>query len=113
MASHVSATIFAPEVMGAVQVFIHRLRKYLGAYLIELEGATDAIVFSAGVFAPAVVRRQPACALDVRQAELACVPGKACANDICRANASAGIGENNPMTRRLCLKGLEVDDCSH
>lgn len=60
----------------AIEVFIHRLRKYLGAYLIELEGATDAIVFS------------------------------------------AGIGENNPMTRRLCLKGLEafgieVDDAKN
>ena len=33
---------------ACVQVFIHRLRKYLGAYLILLEGTTDAIVFSAG-----------------------------------------------------------------
>jgi acetate kinase len=30
------------------QVFIHRIRKYLGAYLVLLEGTTDAIVFSAG-----------------------------------------------------------------
>ncbi len=32
----------------APQVFIHRLRKYVGTYLIELEGSTDAICFSAG-----------------------------------------------------------------
>lgn len=27
---------------------MHRVRKYLGAYLLELEGKTDAIIFSAG-----------------------------------------------------------------
>ncbi len=31
------------------QVFIHRLRKYLGAYLVHLHGKVDAIVFSAGL----------------------------------------------------------------
>lgn len=31
-----------------VQVFVLRLRKYIGSYLVHLEGKTDAIVFSAG-----------------------------------------------------------------
>lgn len=33
----------------ALQVCVHRLRKYLGAYLLQLEGDVDAIVFSAGI----------------------------------------------------------------
>ena len=33
----------------AQQVFIHRIRKYLGAYLVHLHGKVDAIVFSAGL----------------------------------------------------------------
>jgi acetate kinase len=32
-----------------VQVFVHRIRKYLGAYLLQLAGSCHAIVFSAGV----------------------------------------------------------------
>ena len=31
-----------------VQVYVHRLRRYLGAYLLQL-GHVDAIIFSAGV----------------------------------------------------------------
>lgn len=31
-----------------MQVFIQRIRKYLGAYLVKLEGKVDAIIFSAG-----------------------------------------------------------------
>lgn len=33
----------------ALDVYIHRIRKYLGAYLVHLEGKVDAIVFSAGI----------------------------------------------------------------
>lgn len=33
----------------ALGVFIHRIRKYLGAYLVQLEGHVDALVFSAGI----------------------------------------------------------------
>ena len=33
----------------AFEVFIHRVRRYLGAYLVELGGKPDAIVFSAGI----------------------------------------------------------------
>eukprot|EP01024_Parvocaulis_polyphysoides_P015648 TRINITY_DN16898_c0_g2_i1.p2 TRINITY_DN16898_c0_g2~~TRINITY_DN16898_c0_g2_i1.p2 ORF type:complete len:152 (-),score=15.67 TRINITY_DN16898_c0_g2_i1:152-607(-) len=33
----------------AVEVFIHRIRKYLGAYMVHLNGKVDAIVFSAGI----------------------------------------------------------------
>ncbi|KAL3685518.1 hypothetical protein R1sor_003540 [Riccia sorocarpa] len=33
----------------ALQVFVHRIRKYLGAYLVELGGEVDALVFSAGI----------------------------------------------------------------
>jgi acetate kinase len=32
-----------------VQVLAHRVRKYLGAYLVELGGQCDALVFSAGM----------------------------------------------------------------
>jgi len=32
-----------------VQVFVHRVRKYLGAYMVHLRGRVDAIVFSAGM----------------------------------------------------------------
>ena len=37
--------------MGTIclQVFVHRVRKYLGAYLVHLKGKVDAIVFSAGL----------------------------------------------------------------
>jgi acetate kinase len=37
-----------PEATLAVEVLLHRLRKYLGAYLAELGGA-DAVVFTAGI----------------------------------------------------------------
>lgn len=32
----------------ALDVYVHRLRKYLGAYVLQLDGKLDAIVFSAG-----------------------------------------------------------------
>jgi acetate kinase len=32
-----------------MQVFVHRVRKYLGAYMMQLEGEMDALVFSAGI----------------------------------------------------------------
>ena len=31
------------------QVYVHRLRRYIGAYLVQLEGKVDAIIFSAGM----------------------------------------------------------------
>ena len=31
------------------QVFVHRIRKYLGAYMVHLKGNVDAIIMSAGV----------------------------------------------------------------
>lgn len=41
-----------------MQVWVHRARKYLGAYLVHLRGDVDAIVFSAGIGErSAVVRR--------------------------------------------------------
>lgn len=33
----------------ASQVFVHRLRKYLGAYFWQLNGKVDAIVWSGGI----------------------------------------------------------------
>jgi acetate kinase len=36
----------------ALDVFAHRVRKYLGAYLVHLGGRVDAVVFSAGTLAP-------------------------------------------------------------
>lgn len=32
-----------------MQVFVHRIRKYIGSYLVQLKGKVDAIVMSAGV----------------------------------------------------------------
>lgn len=32
-----------------MQVFVHRVRRYIGAYLLQLRGNVDAIVFSAGI----------------------------------------------------------------
>ncbi|EFJ28782.1 hypothetical protein SELMODRAFT_92330 [Selaginella moellendorffii] len=33
----------------ALEVYVHRIRKYLGAYMVDLEGKVDALVFSGGV----------------------------------------------------------------
>ncbi|KAK9908838.1 hypothetical protein WJX75_003571 [Coccomyxa subellipsoidea] len=33
----------------AIEVYLHRLRRYIGAYLIHLQGDVDAIIFSAGM----------------------------------------------------------------
>ena len=32
-----------------LQVYLHRLRRYFGAFLVQLRGNVDAIVFSAGM----------------------------------------------------------------
>lgn len=45
-----------------VQVFVHRVRKYLGAYLLHLDGRADAIVFSAGIGENAAGVRSAVCA---------------------------------------------------
>ena len=34
---------------NAIEVFVHRVRKYLGDYMLQLEGKMDALVFSAGI----------------------------------------------------------------
>ncbi|EFJ05666.1 hypothetical protein SELMODRAFT_431367 [Selaginella moellendorffii] len=33
----------------ALEVYVHRIRKYLGAYIVDLEGKVDVLVFSGGV----------------------------------------------------------------
>lgn len=45
----------------ALKVFIHRIRKYLGAYLVHLEGHVDALVFSAGIGEQSAVIRALVC----------------------------------------------------
>ena len=51
----------------AVQVFVHRLRKYLGAYLVHLKGKVDAVIWSAGIGEnSALVRRRALADLQVR-----------------------------------------------
>lgn len=45
----------------ALDVFVHRVRKYIGAYMVHLEGNVDAIVFSAGIGERSVVVRQLVC----------------------------------------------------
>ena len=32
-----------------MQVYVHRIRKYIGAHMVQLKGKVDAIVMSAGV----------------------------------------------------------------
>lgn len=51
-----------------MQVFIHRLRKYLGAYLIQLADCKDVcIVFSAGIGENSAIIRSLTCQrLEVR-----------------------------------------------
>lgn len=45
----------------ALDVFAHRVRKYLGAYLLELGGAADAIVFAGGVGESSAMIRERVC----------------------------------------------------
>ncbi|KDD75494.1 acetate kinase [Helicosporidium sp. ATCC 50920] len=45
----------------ALDVYVHRLRKYLGAYVLQLDGKLDAIVFSAGIGENSAVVRELAC----------------------------------------------------
>lgn len=45
----------------ALDVFVHRVRKYLGAYLVHLGGRVDAVVFSAGIGERAHVVRSLIC----------------------------------------------------
>ncbi|MCE7936051.1 MAG: acetate kinase, partial [Chlorobi bacterium CHB2] len=44
----------------AVQIFVHRIRKYIGAYLAEMNGA-DAIVFTGGIGENSATIRQRVC----------------------------------------------------
>ena len=37
------------QTAGCMQVYVHRIRKYIGAYMVHLKGKVDAIVMSAGV----------------------------------------------------------------
>lgn len=51
----------------AVDMFVYRVRKYVGAYMVALGGRVDAIVFSAGIGEnSAIVRRMVCSALEVR-----------------------------------------------
>ncbi|KAJ0395483.1 hypothetical protein ATCC90586_005112 [Pythium insidiosum] len=45
----------------ALDVYSHRVRKYLGAYLLELEGKLDAIVFTAGIGENSAMVRERVC----------------------------------------------------
>lgn len=47
--------------MLAFDVFVHRVRKYLGAYMVLLGGDVDAIVFSAGIGEHSARVRQCVC----------------------------------------------------
>ncbi len=55
-----AARDFNPRARLAVEVFCHRARKYLGAYLAVLGGA-EAVVFSGGIGENAAVIRQEIC----------------------------------------------------
>ena len=103
---------------AALQVYLRRIRKYLGAYLVHLGGRVDAIVFSAGErgwrswappFSPT--------ALSVRQGigeGSCCCRAPVLRSDLSQASnehtnhtLSAGVGENGSMLRELALSGLE------
>ncbi|KAJ7297232.1 hypothetical protein O6H91_Y071700 [Diphasiastrum complanatum] len=45
----------------AVDIFVHRIRKYLGAYLVHLKGKVDALVFTAGIGENSVPIRSMVC----------------------------------------------------
>jgi acetate kinase len=45
----------------ALDVFAHRARKYLGSYLLELEGSLDALVFTAGIGENSFMVRERIC----------------------------------------------------
>ncbi|KAH7307891.1 hypothetical protein KP509_22G081800 [Ceratopteris richardii] len=50
----------------ALQVYIHRIRKYLGAFYLHLGGRIDAVVFSAGVGErSSIVRHMACCGLEL------------------------------------------------
>lgn len=50
-----------PMATLALDVYAHRVRKYLGAYLLELGGAADAIVFTAGIGESSAMIRERVC----------------------------------------------------
>eukprot|EP00897_Mesotaenium_endlicherianum_P010646 jgi/Mesen1/960/ME000012S00512 len=50
-----------PRCQLALDVYVHRLRKYVGAYLVHLRGEVDAIVFSGGVGERSAYIRALAC----------------------------------------------------
>lgn len=43
------ANLALKEFFGALQVYLHRLRRYMGSYFLQLRGKVDAVVFSAGM----------------------------------------------------------------
>lgn len=61
-----------------MQVFVHRLRKYIGAYLVHLKGQVDAFVWSAGIGEnSAVIRKLAMADLEVCLSGCSCVKLKA------------------------------------
>lgn len=45
----------------ALDVYAHRVRKYLGAYILELEGSLDALIFTAGIGENSSMVRERVC----------------------------------------------------
>eukprot|EP00249_Psilotum_nudum_P013561 c24398_g1_i2 orf=432-1652(-) len=45
----------------ALHIFVHRIRKYLGAYIVQLEGNVDALIFSAGIGEHSATVREMVC----------------------------------------------------
>lgn len=50
-----------PPALLAMDVFVHRVRKYLGAYALELGGHLDAVVFTAGIGENSALIREHVC----------------------------------------------------
>lgn len=50
-----------PQADLALDIYAHRVRKYLGAYILELGGALDAVVFTAGIGESSAMIRERVC----------------------------------------------------
>ena len=71
----------------AIDVYVHRVRRYLGSYFVALDGAVDALVFSAGIGENAA---------DIRARILRGLEGLGVALDVAQNDAMVG-GRQGPV----------------
>lgn len=80
------------------QVYLRRIRKYLGAYLVDLGGKVDALVFSAGEAPCSGVH-------EGRLGQASCMGGTCLSNRISNGPVSAVVPQAIPCV--LCRRGRE------